>query len=169
MQFPRLTAFATNIIANEAGVVVVGGTTTATGATIVSRVASPATKGGAGSAILDTNAVIAAVERGEAATVLAGRIPLIPITAVKEFLRGGGSIEALRSFLVANGGRVALAGEEAVAANLRTQAAQMGRVLHTADSRIAASAVREGVPIVTEDRRFANFLRAAGIPVGGFR
>jgi predicted nucleic acid-binding protein len=105
---------------------------------------------------------------GKSAAVLAGRIPLVPITAAKEFLAGGGSSQALRSFLRANGGRIAAAGSEASAAGLRAQATGMGRVLGIADSRIAASAVREGAPVVTNDARLARFLRAVGIPVGGF-
>lgn len=48
------------------------------------------------------------------------------------------------------------------------EAAPMGRVLGVADSRIAASAVREGAPVITNDGRFARFLRAVGIEVGGF-
>jgi predicted nucleic acid-binding protein len=121
-----------------------------------------------GAVVLDTNAVIAAVERGESARVLGGRTPLVPITAAKEFIAGGGSSQALRSFLGANGGRIAAAGSEASAAGLRAQATGMGRALGTADWRIAASAVREGAPVVTNDSRFARFLRAVGIAVGGF-
>jgi rRNA-processing protein FCF1 len=118
--------------------------------------------------VLDTNAVIAAVEGGGGAAVLAGSSPLVPITVVQEFLAGGGSIQALRSFLAANGGGIALAGEEAVAATLRAQATALGRVLGVADSRVVASALKNAVMIVTNDLRLANFLRAVGIPVRGF-
>ena len=115
---------------------------------------------------LDTNAVIAAVERGQ--SVLGGRAPVVPITAVKEFLRGGGSSAALREFLTANGGRIGLAGQEATATGLRQQAAGLGRVLRLGDSRVAAGAMREGIPLVTNDRKFGNFLRAIGYSVEGF-
>lgn len=37
--------------------------------------------GGAGSVALDTNALIAAVERGQGAAVLGGRTPIVPLTA----------------------------------------------------------------------------------------
>lgn len=111
---------------------------------------------------LDTNALIFAVERGHATAILAGRTPVIPVTVAKEFLRGGGSPAALREFLGASGGRIGLAGQEAAVSALQTQAAGLGRVLHTADGRVAAGAMREGVPLVTNDRSFGNFLRAIG-------
>jgi len=53
---------------------------------------------------------IAAVEKGQAATVLGGRSPVVPITVAKEFLRGGGSSGALRTFLGETGGRLGLLG-----------------------------------------------------------
>jgi hypothetical protein len=61
----------------------------------------------------DTNAIIAAMEHGQETAVLQGRLPVVSITAVKEFFQGGGSPEALREFLVRSGGRLALAGSEA--------------------------------------------------------
>lgn len=122
----------------------------------------------AGEVLLDTNAVIAAIERGEVAAVLHGRAPVIPITAVKEYLRGGGSADGLRTFLRSSGGRVALAGREEVAAQLRTQAGLAGRSLGSADSRIAASALREGLPVVTRDKQFRNLLGWLGIQMESF-
>jgi predicted nucleic acid-binding protein len=124
--------------------------------------------GGAGraSVALNTNALIATVERGH--SILGGRAPVVPITVAKEFLRGGGSSAALREFLTANGGRIGLAGSEATAAGLRHQAAGLGRALHLGDSRVAAGAMREGIPLITNDRKFGNFLRAIGYPVEGF-
>ena len=127
-----------------------------------------AVAGGAGSVALDTNALIAAVEGGQAAAVLGGRTPIVPITAAKEFLRGGGSADALRAFLAQTGGRIGLAGQEATVVGLQQQATALGRVLHTGDARIAAGAMGEGVPLVTNDVRFGNFLRAIGFPVEGF-
>lgn len=119
---------------------------------------------------LDTNALIAALEKGSVAAVdksIAGRIPIVSITAVKEFLGGGGSIQALRNFLAERGGRLAAAGTEAEAASLRAQAQQMGRSLGVGDSRVGASAVKEGATVITNDKRFGNFLRAIGIDVIG--
>lgn len=127
-----------------------------------------AAAGGAGraSVALDTNALIASVERGQ--SILGGRAPVVPITVAKEFLRGGGSSAALRKFLTANGGRIGLAGSEATSAGLRQQAAGLGRALHLGDSRVAAGAMREGIPLITNDRKFGNFLRAIGYRVEGF-
>ena len=117
---------------------------------------------------LDTNAIIAAVEHGQETAVLQGRLPVIPIAAVKEFLQGGGLPAALREFLVRSGGRLALAGSEAIGAALQQQAAALGRVLRTNDARIVAGAMREGMPLITNDVRLRNFLRAIGFPVEGF-
>ena len=47
-------------------------------------------------------------------------------------------------------------------------AATPGRVLHLGDSRVAAGAMREGIPLITNDRKFGNFLRAIDYPVEGF-
>ncbi len=123
---------------------------------------------GAPAVILDTNAVIAAVEKGEISAILQGRSPVVPITAAKEFLQGGGSANALRTFLRLNGGRLGLAGREDVASRLRTQASVGGRSLGLGDSRIAASASREGLSVVTRDRQFRNFLGWVGLPAESF-
>jgi len=112
--------------------------------------------------------LIAAVEDGQAAVVLGGRAPIISITAAKEFLGGGGSASALRSFLSQTGGRIGLAAEGPTVVRLQQQATALGRVLHGRDARIAAIAVRESVSLVTNDVRFFKFLRAIGFPVEGF-
>lgn len=119
---------------------------------------------------LDTNAIIGALQEGKIAAVdaaIAGRTPLVPISAAKEFLRanGSGGASSLRGFLAARGGRLAAAGSESAAAGLRARAVGMGRALHLGDSRIGAGAVREGASMITNDKRFANFLRAIGFSV----
>ena len=73
-----------------------------------------------------------------------------------------------RAFLSERGGGLAAAGSEADALALQRQAAAMGRSLGLNDARIAASAVTEGVPILTNDVRFARFLNAIGIGGEGF-
>ncbi|MBK8013952.1 MAG: VCBS repeat-containing protein [Deltaproteobacteria bacterium] len=154
---------ATEITAAEAA----GVETAAIGAgSAGARIAAAAGGAGRATVSLDTNALIAAVERGQ--SILGGRAPVVPITVAKEFLRGGGSSAALREFLTANGGRIGLAGSEAAAAGLRQQAAGLGRALQLGDSRVAAGAMREGMPLITNDRKFGNFLRAIGYPVEGF-
>ena len=120
---------------------------------------------------LDTNALIAAIQEGKAAEVIAavaGRTPIVSRTAVREFLANGNSITALRDFLSSIGGRVAAAGTEAQAAALRAQATKMGRSLGVNDSKIAASSAKEGAETVTNDKRFRNFLNAAGLGGVGF-
>jgi len=123
-----------------------------------------------GTAALDANALVLAIEKGEAAAVdaaLAGRIPIVSITAAKEFLKKG-EVGLLREFLAERGGRIAAAGTEKVAAALRAQAEALGRVLKLKDSRVAASALREGVPVITADSKFQRFLNAVGIGGIGF-
>ncbi len=74
----------------------------------------------------------------------------------------------LREFLGARGGRIAAAGSEQSAAALRSQAQALGRGLKLKDSRVAASALREGVSVVTRDSKFQRFLNAVGIGGIGF-
>jgi hypothetical protein len=82
--------------------------------------------------------------------------------------RAGQKTSAGRAFLGARGGGIASAGSEATAAGLRAQATGMGRALQLGDSRVAAGAMREGNPLITQDRKFGNFLRAIGYRVEGF-
>jgi predicted nucleic acid-binding protein len=123
-----------------------------------------------GAVALDANTLIRGIEAGETAAVdaaIAGRTPIVSITAAKEFLKKG-DVGLLRQFLSARGGRVAAAGTEQTAAALRNQAQALGRGLKVKDSRVAASAVREGVPIITNDSKFQRFLNAVGIGGIGF-
>ena len=130
------------------------------------RVAKLARSGRAACA-LDTNAIIAAIEGGRAAELLAGRIPLISITAAKEFLEHG-SADVLRRFLAANGGRIGRAGDNALVAGLQQQATALGRVLHASDAQVVASALREGAPLITQDKRLLRLMRAIGVAVETF-
>lgn len=74
-----------------------------------------------------------------------------------------GDADALRQFLTVRRGRVGLSGTQAEAANLQQQAQALGRALKAKDAKVAASAVREGVPVITRDGKFRRFLNAAGI------
>jgi predicted nucleic acid-binding protein len=122
---------------------------------------------GRGAVALDTNAVIAAVEQHMANQILKGRAPIVPVTAIKEFLRGGGSSEALRAFLTGTGGRI-IAGTEATALSLRLTAPMLGRVIGIADSRVAAGAIDYGLRLITNDLRLGRFLGAVGHSVERF-
>ena len=116
---------------------------------------------------LDTNTLISALDKGELAAVdkaLAGRAPVLSIRAAREYLRKGDIIN-LRGFLTARGGRMASAATAVEIANLQVRARSLGRVLHYADAEVAASAVREGIPLMTRDARLHSFLRAAGLQV----
>jgi len=114
---------------------------------------------------IDANTLIRAIEAGEGGAVdaaLAGRQPLVAVTAAKEFLRKGDPA-ALRSWLSQRGGQIVASALEQDVAALQAQAQSMGRSLKPKDARVAASALREGVPVITRDKRFRNFLNAIGI------
>ena len=114
---------------------------------------------------IDANVAIRAIEGGESMAVdavLAGRNPIIPIQAVKEFLVKG-DVDALRGFLEARGGRVAAGASDQAAGALQAQAKGLGRSLKPKDARVAASAQKEGVSLITRDTKLRKFLNAVGI------
>jgi predicted nucleic acid-binding protein len=127
----------------------------------VKRISS-ASKGGVA---LDSNAVIAAIKEGKKTAVeqaISGRTPLVSRTVIRE-ARVKNTKEEVRTFMQSTGAKVAKAGTEAEARNLQGLANSMGRKLQTNDARIAASAKREGVSVITNDKKFNRFLNAAGI------
>lgn len=93
--------------------------------------------------------------------VLAGRRPIVSTTAAKEYLRGG-SVAALRDFLVSRNDRIAVAAAEGQVAELQARARALGRRLGTNDGRVAGSAISEEVSLLTTDRRLYNLLVAIG-------
>jgi predicted nucleic acid-binding protein len=116
-----------------------------------------------GSVALDTNVLIA-LEGGEVQAVddaLAGRIPVISITAAKEFLQKG-NVEVLRQFLTERGGGIGPAALQSEIEELQVQAALLGRVLKAADAAVAASAIKQGIPLLTRDSKLVNFLLEVG-------
>jgi len=118
-----------------------------------------------GRVALDNNALVGAIEKGEASAVdaaLAGRAPVVSRQAVREFLARGDK-QALREFLGARGGSVAKSGSQADIAALQAQASSMGRSLKIKDARVAGSAQAEGVPLITRDRKLRNFMNASGL------
>jgi hypothetical protein len=112
---------------------------------------------------LDTNAIIAAIE-GNAAdqsavtAAINGGTPIVSAQAVREFIDGGGDIDALRSFLSANGGRVALSGRSSVISGIE----ELGTP--TGDARILGSAIRENVLLLTRDGRLLRQSFGRGKP-----
>ena len=98
---------------------------------------------------------------------LAGRVPIVSRQAVREFLVKGDK-QALREFLTARGGSVALPGTKADVAALVQRAQASGRSTKIKDIRVGASAQAEGVPVTTRDQRFTKMLNAFGIGAEGF-
>jgi RHS repeat-associated protein len=121
---------------------------------------------GAAAALLDTNAVIAAVEGGNAAAVdaaLAGATPYVSPTVIAEFTAGGGDMAELEALLSARGGGMLAAETEGDATALQSLATSMGRSLGANDAAIASAARSAGMPVITNDSQFLNFLKASGI------
>lgn len=109
--------------------------------------------------------MIAALEGGNAAAVdaaRAGATPYVSPTVVAEFAAGNGDISALEAFLSARGGGVLAAETKSNAAALQAQAITMNRVLGENDAAIASAAQAVGIPVITADTRFLNFLIAIG-------
>jgi hypothetical protein len=77
---------------------------------------------------------------------MAERNPVVSITAVKEFLKGGGDVGALRSFLVETGGGVGNAPSREVLKELTAAG------LKAADARVVRSAIEEGIRVLTRDK-----------------
>jgi len=123
-----------------------------------------------GGAALDANALILGLEKGELKAIdsaLAGRIPVVSITAAKEFLRKGDK-SVLRDFLRSRGGRIGSATTEEAIHALTLQARALGRVVKTKDAAVAGSAIKDGIPLLTRDKRLFNFLSEAGFKVEKF-
>ncbi|MBK8256728.1 MAG: hypothetical protein IPK82_29160 [Polyangiaceae bacterium] len=133
--------------------------------------------GARGAVVLDTNAVTGMFERGQMAIVeaaMAGRQPIIPITAAKEFLRGAPTArtladrlargQQLRTWLSVHGGRIGAAAREADVLGSQMAAGRLGRALSVGDARVLLSAEREGLPLLTRDRQLIGVAQAFGLP-----
>jgi len=113
-----------------------------------------------GSIGLDTNAIIAMLEGSpaEARAVLnaiGARVPFVSITAIKEFLRGGGDINSLRSYLQSTGGGVGKGASTATIQKLQ------GNGLKAADASVVGSAVDSGMNVLTRDKQILK--KAPGV------
>lgn len=120
-----------------------------------------------GAVALDTNALVAILEKGNTSILSGGERAYVSVTAAKEFLAGGGSVDALRQLLSTSGGRI-ISGTEELATSLRAQAAELGRSLKIPDSRVAAAAIQNKLTLITQDGKLTRFLQAIGVPVKGF-
>jgi hypothetical protein len=107
------------------------------------------------SVALDTNALIPLLEgsSSDAAAVtsaIGNRTPQVSFTAAREFLRGGGDANALRGFLQNTGGRIGPAPSSTTINNL------MSNGIRANDARVLGSAIDQGIPLLTRDRRLLN-------------
>jgi RHS repeat-associated protein len=112
---------------------------------------------------LDANALISAIEgQGAALVALGNRIPIVSIRAAREFARGsyaqfaelGGaatrraSIQRLREFLSATGGRIGRAGTQE-----QSDVFFYSNGIKPGDAEVLGSAANEGVKVLTRDRK----------------
>ncbi len=133
----------------------------------VSRVSSAASA--STEIALDNNAIVGALHEGELAAVdaaLAGRVPVLTLPVVTEYLTTPGrTMEELEAFLDARGGRFGGAAVQDDINMFLTEARRLGRYEDAQDAAVFSSALQEGLPILTKDRRFFRLLRAIGYPV----
>ena len=119
---------------------------------------------------LDTNAIIAGLEYGDIAKIdaaLKGRIPLVSRQAIREFIEGGGNMEALKQFLSKRGGRVASSATENELKALLDSVAKLPakpspRKIGKGDKKVLGCALKEGVSLITNDRKLCNLANDLG-------
>ncbi|WP_435061431.1 LamG-like jellyroll fold domain-containing protein [Amycolatopsis thermoflava] len=125
---------------------------------------------------LDTNVLISAYQEGQSSAIdlaIGNRTPVISPEAIREFVfakKTAPDPDKAAWLIQYMSTRVAQIGpmhSEERAREAREQARLMkpARALGDGDSRIYDSARQEGIPIITADRRFANYLEAVGYPV----
>jgi predicted nucleic acid-binding protein len=123
---------------------------------------------------LDTNTIIAAVEKGRLADVeaaIAGRRVVVPPTAYAEAIKGQrgvmgqlGTMIAVNSFKARVSATFARHSTSAEALSLQAQAQAIGRTLGLADAHIAAQArSTENATVITNDISFSRTMDALGI------
>jgi predicted nucleic acid-binding protein len=119
------------------------------------------------SIVVDANVVIGAIERNEGAAIdaaLNGRRPILPISAAGEYLVKGDPAQ-LTLWLAQRGGRLASPTSQREVDDLQKGAFLAG--VHppkNKDAAVAATAQREGVPVLTKDQNFLKFLRRMQMP-----
>ncbi|WP_160165992.1 RHS repeat-associated core domain-containing protein [Actinoplanes sp. OR16] len=125
---------------------------------------------------VDANPLIRALDADEMQrldTALAGRAPVVSPQAASEYLARG-SQERFDEFLDQRGGRIGADAPESEAEALRERALEMkdqfgnSRRLKEKDSRVAASVMRDDIPLITADKKFIGFLRDFPYPVEPF-
>jgi rRNA-processing protein FCF1 len=78
------------------------------------------------------------------------------------------SARDVMNWLGSRGGRIGPEATSPGIADLQAQATSLGRVLRSADAAVADSAMQDGLSMITNDQKFAKFLRAINYPVEGY-
>ena len=110
-----------------------------------------------GRVALDANAIVALIEGGRfdrraILRAIGNRRPIVPRTALREFVQGGGDRQALLRFLNRTGGEVVQDANNSLTRRM------LQRGLLENDARIVATARRQGTELLTRD---ADILRRA--------
>jgi hypothetical protein len=122
---------------------------------------------------LDTNPLIQGLDFGQlprVQTAMRGRYPIVSRMAAREYMADPTTrpetSQRLRNFLTQEGGRLGAVPSADQIGNLQqiAQSDNPPRVLHTPDARVAASAIIEGVPVITNDGPLVRFLTWLGYP-----
>lgn len=118
-----------------------------------------------GRAAVDADALIRAIDFGDPAVDIAlrGRSPVASPRAAQQFLVRGSQI-ALDGWLAARGGGIGSPADPGRVLALENQAQSMGRAISHTDAEVAASAIQDGLPLITRDQQLFRFLQAASYP-----
>ena len=123
---------------------------------------------------LDNNALVEAIDNGNAARVDAainGRIPVISDAVIDEYLASPkANQDDLLDFLIKRGGDFAGSASDADIQALIAlgPTAKQPRVIHKADAAVAATAIRDDAYLLTADSRLTKYLKEFGYKVEGF-
>lgn len=89
---------------------------------------------------------------------------MAPPRAAQEYLVKG-SQAALTGWLTTRGGGLGSPADPARAGALQAEAQSLGRALSDTDAEIAASAIQDGLTLLTRDEQLYRFMQAAGYAV----
>ncbi|MFI6439846.1 polymorphic toxin-type HINT domain-containing protein [Streptomyces sp. NPDC050759] len=133
--------------------------------------ATPVLVHNCGEVAVDTNAVTDALSGAKTAEVdaaLAGRAPVLSPTAHRELLEGGHSADAIGSWLSERGGRMGPASTSEGVASLQARLRGMwtgksfNPMIADDDASVLHSAIQDGLPIITNDKRFYKNIERLG-------
>ncbi len=126
---------------------------------------------GSGEVAVDTNAVTDALSGSKTAEVdaaLAGRNPVLSPTAHRELLEGGHSPGEISRWLSERGGRMGPASTEEGVAAIQARLKEMWKgksfrpMIANDDGSVLHSAMRDGLSIITNDKRFYKNVERLG-------